>query len=54
MARYPDSRRSGDIEATPDTPTLIPTNPRVKAILWLLVAAMAVLVMIGMFASDVL
>lgn len=54
MTRYLDSRQSEDMPMAPDVPTLVRTNPRVKAILWSLFAAMVVLAMSAIFASHML
>ncbi|MGO6816541.1 hypothetical protein ACCS67_16885 [Rhizobium brockwellii] len=54
MTRYLDTGQSAGIPPTPDIATRIRTNPRAKAILWSLVTGMTVLVVIALFASNVL
>jgi hypothetical protein len=44
MARYLDTRSPGGKPPPPDIATQIRTNPRIKAVLWSIVAAMLSLV----------
>ncbi|WP_200960717.1 hypothetical protein [Rhizobium sp. Root708] len=53
MARYLDVQNPDGSPNAPDIATKIRTNPRVKAILWSMGAAMAGLLVIALIVSNV-
>ncbi|MEZ2131499.1 MULTISPECIES: hypothetical protein [unclassified Sinorhizobium] len=50
MPKYLD-RKPGDVPPAPDVVTRIRSNPRLKAVLWSLSVAAAILTLIALFAS---